>query len=245
MAEQTARDRLIFALDVNNRGEAEELARTLVGHVGLFKIGLELYSAEGPRVVRSIIDMGGQVFLDLKLHDIPTTVERAALVASQNRVKFLTVHASGGRRMLEAACRGAREGAGTGKESAKILAVTVLTSLDEPDLREIGLEGPTLAAAERLAVVADHAGTFGVVASAREAPAIRKACREGFAIVTPGIRPAGADTQDQSRFETPGSAIELGADYLVVGRPIRDAENPAAAADAIVAEIEKALAAEA
>ena len=240
-ASMTPRDRLIFALDVNSRPEADALVKALVGHVGLFKIGLELFSAEGPSIVRSVSDAGGRVFLDLKLHDIPTTVERAAGMASRMQVRFLTVHASGGKRMLEAACRGAREGAGTGREAAKILAVTVLTSMDDSDLRDIGLEGPTAIAAERLALVADRAGCYGVIASAREAQVIRAVCREGFSIVTPGIRPAGADTQDQSRNETPTSAIQAGADFLVVGRPIRDASDPAKAADEIVAEMVAAL----
>ena len=237
----TPRDRLIFALDVDNRHEAQELARRLVGHVGVFKIGLELFTAEGPAMVKAITEIGGAVFLDLKLHDIPTTVERAALNASKLGVRFLTVHASGGRRMLEAATRGAREGAGTGRESAKILAVTVLTSMEESDLRDVGLDGPTVSAVERLALLADRATCFGVIASAREASAVRAACREKFAIVTPGIRPAGADSQDQARFETPTSAIESGSDFLVVGRPIRDAADPVKAADAIVAEITAAL----
>ncbi len=237
----TARDRLVFALDVNDRHQADQLVKQLASKVGVFKVGLELFTSEGPSIVKSINDAGGKVFLDLKLHDIPTTVERAAAIASRMQVKFLTVHASGGRRMLEAANRGAREGAGTGREAAKILAVTVLTSHDEADLREIGVEGPIPAAVERLALVADHAGCHGVVASAREAAAIRTACRDGFKIVTPGIRPAGADVNDQSRNETPAAAIEAGADYLVVGRPIRDAADPAKAADDIVAEMTKAL----
>ena len=242
MAELTARDRLIFALDVNSRHEAEELAKKLVGHVGVFKVGLELYSAEGPAMVHSLIRMGAPVFLDLKLHDIPTTVERAAVVASRMGVKFLTVHATGGPRMLQAACRGAREGAGTGKESTKILAVTVLTSMDVQDLDAIGMSGPMLGAATRLAVLADQAGCYGVVSSAREALNIRRSCRDSFAIVTPGIRPPGTDTNDQARNETPASAILYGSDYLVVGRPIRDAADPVAMADSIVSDIQQGVA---
>jgi len=235
--ELTPRDRLIFALDMNTRHDGLEMAKRLVDHVGVFKIGLELFSAEGPSMVRALIDLGAAVFLDLKLHDIPTTVERTALNASVMGVRFLTVHAAGGQRMLEAACRGAREGAGTGRESAKILAVTVLTSMEESDLRDIGMEGPTNSAVERLALLADKATCFGVIASPREAAAVRAACRPGFGIVTPGIRPAGSEPQDQARYETPASAIESGADYLVVGRPIRDAADPVKAAAAIVAEI--------
>lgn len=238
----TARERLVFALDVNDRWQAEGLVKGLAAKVGVFKVGLELYTSEGPSIVKAIHDAGGKVFLDLKLHDIPTTVERAAVAASKMGVKFLTVHATGGRRMLEAANRGAREGAGTGREAAKILAVTVLTSHDEADLRDVGLDGPIASAVERLALLADRAGCHGVVASPREAAAIRAACRDGFAIVTPGVRPAGSETNDQARNETPASAIEAGADYLVVGRPIRDAADPAKAADAIVAEMESALA---
>jgi orotidine-5'-phosphate decarboxylase len=237
----TAKDRLIFALDVNSRHEAEELAKKLAGHVGFFKVGLELFANEGPSVIRAITNLGGKVFLDLKLHDIPTTVERTALTASNLGVRFLTVHVAGGRRMLEAALRGAREGAGTGREAARILAVTLLTSLEESDLREIGLEGPTMAAGERLALLADRANCHGVIASPREAAPIRAACRQGFLIVTPGIRPAGSEVQDQARSDTPAAAIEAGADYLVVGRPIRDAADPAKAADQIVAEMEAAL----
>ncbi len=236
-----ARDRLIFALDVHSRHDAEDLAKRLVGHVGLFKIGLELFVSEGPAVVRAITALGGGVFLDLKLHDIPTTVERTSLVASQIGVRFLSVHAAGSRRMLEAACRGAREGAGTGREAAKILAVTVLTSLEDHDLRDIGLEGPSRVACERLALLADRAGCHGVVASPREAQAIRAATSKSFAIVTPGIRPAGHETFDQARSDTPAAALEAGADFLVVGRPIRDAADPAKAADAIVAEMENAV----
>lgn len=241
----TARDRLIFALDVNNRHEAEELAKKLVGHVGIFKVGLELYSSEGPSMVNALQRMGAPVFLDLKLHDIPTTVERTAVVASKMSVKFLTVHATGGPRMLQAACRGAREGAGTGKEATKILAVTVLTSMEMQDLDAIGLAGPVASAATRFASLADQAGCYGVIASAREATAVRHATRPEFAIVTPGIRPAGADMDDQARAETPGAAIDAGSDFLVIGRPIRDAEDPAAMADAIVKEMDKHLVARA
>ena len=237
----TARDRLIFALDVANRHEAEELAKTLVGHVGLFKVGLELYSSEGPSIVNALLRMGAGVFLDLKLHDIPTTVERSAVVASRMSVKFLTVHASGGPRMLQAACRGAREGAGTGKEATKILAVTVLTSMEMTDLDAVGMSGPLAVAATRLATIADQAGCYGVIASAHEAKDIRKACRDNFAIVTPGIRPAGIEVDDQARHETPSSAIEAGSDYLVVGRPIRDSADPAVMADSIVADIDRGL----
>jgi len=237
----TARDRLVFALDVATRQEAEGLVKRLAEHVGAFKVGLELFTSEGPAIVKAISDQGGKVFLDLKLHDIPTTVERTAVTVSQMGVRWLTVHASGGRRMLEAAARGAREGAGTGRDAARILAVTVLTSLEEADLREVGLDGPTVSAAERLALLAERANCHGVVASAREASAIRKAARAGFLIVTPGIRPTGSTVDDQSRSETPASAIEAGADLLVVGRPIRDASDPAAAADQIVAEMTAAL----
>ena len=236
----TPRDRLIFALDVNNRHDADELVKELTGHVGMFKIGLELFMSEGPSLVNHIVRQGSQAFLDLKLHDIPTTVERAAITASKLQVKFLTVHASGGQRMLQAAHRGAREGAGTGREAAKILGVTILTSMEESDLTDIGLTGPTQSAAAKLAFLAERSGAYGVIASAREVGAIRAACRPGFVVVTPGIRPAGSDTNDQTRSETPAAAIEAGANYLVVGRPIRDAADPAKAADQIVEQISTA-----
>src|SRR5579875_1071043 len=207
----SARSRLIVALDFPSADAASRMAEKLRGHVGMFKVGFELFSAEGPVLPRYLVARGEGVFLDLKFHDIPNTVRAAAREA-----------ASGGKRPL-------------------VLAVTVLTSLAGEDLRVIGLEGSPEEIVVRLAKLAQTAGLDGVVASAREARAIRRACGPDFVIVTPGIRPASSQAQDQVRVSTPADAIGAGADYLVVGRPITGAHDPAAAADIIVAEMEQAF----
>lgn len=235
-----ARSRLIVALDLPSASEAARLAERLQGHMGLFKVGFELFAAEGPVLPRYLAARGEGVFLDLKFHDIPNTVRAAAREAAQLGVRMFNVHAAGGRKMMEAACEGAREGESGGARSL-VLAVTVLTSLSQDDLAEIGIAGAPEEAVVRLALLAKASGLDGVVASAREAAAIRAACGAGFVIVTPGIRPAAAGAQDQARVSTPAAAIRAGADHLVVGRPITAAEQPEAAADAIVAEMEEAL----
>ncbi|MGA2476435.1 MAG: orotidine-5'-phosphate decarboxylase, partial [Terriglobia bacterium] len=215
----------------------------------------ELFTAEGPVPVRYLVTTGHRVFLDLKFHDIPNTVRAAAREAVELGVSMVNVHASGGRKMMEAALEGARSalqsvsrrmqgsaGIVVGDEARpKVLAVTVLTSLASQDLEELGISGTPVEAVIRLARLAQSAGLDGVVASPREISAIRQACGPGFLIVTPGIRPASAATDDQARVATPASAIAAGADYLVVGRPITGAPDPVAAADAIVAEMEGAL----
>jgi len=208
--------------------------------VGPFKIGLELFTAEGPALIRSFIQHGAPVFLDLKLHDIPNTVRGAARSAARLGARMITVHASGGRAMMQAALEGAQEGAG-GAEAPLVLGVTVLTSLADDDLISIGWNEPAGAAVTRLARLAQAAGLGGVVASPREAAAIRLACGASFVMVTPGIRPARAAVDDQARAATPEAAICAGADFLVVGRPITQAPDPADAADAIVDEIARAL----
>jgi orotidine-5'-phosphate decarboxylase len=221
----------------------------------MFKVGSELFTAEGPVPVRYLVTTGHRVFLDLKFHDIPNTVRAAAREAVELGVSMVNVHASGGRKMMEAALEGARSalqsvsrrmqgsaGIVVGDEARpKVLAVTVLTSLASQDLEELGISGTPVEAVIRLARLAQSAGLDGVVASPREISAIRQACGPGFLIVTPGIRPASAATDDQARVATPASAIAAGADYLVVGRPITGAPDPVAAADAIVAEMEGAL----
>ncbi len=233
-----ARDRLIVALDVSSAAEAVRMAEKLRGHVGLFKVGSQLFTAEGPVLVRHLAALGEKVFLDLKFHDIPNTVRGSAREAAQMGVTMLNVHASGGRKMMEAALEGAHEGR-SGRDRPLVLAVTVLTSLGSDDLATIGVNGSPEAAAIRLACLAQRAGLDGVVASPQETAAIRRACGLDFLVVTPGIRPATAVPDDQTRITTPEQAIRAGADYLVVGRPISAAADPAAAADAIVAEIEK------
>ena len=233
------REKLIVALDLPNGNAATRLAETLEGHVGMFKVGSELFTAEGPVAVRYLVNTGHRVFLDLKFHDIPNTVRAAAREAAELGVSLMNVHASGGRKMMEAALEGVRSASALGSEPrTKVLAVTALTSLESQDLDELGISGTPLEAVVRLARLAQSAGLDGVVASPREISALRQTCGPGFLIVTPGIRPASAAANDQARIATPASAIAAGTDYLVVGRPITAAPDPAAAADAIVNEME-------
>jgi orotidine-5'-phosphate decarboxylase len=200
----------------------------------MFKVGGQLFTAEGPRAVRKLADLGFDIFLDLKFHDIPNTVAHAVAAAVRlPRVRLLTLHASGGLAVM----RAAREAAGSKKNRPALLAVTVLTSFDEPTLREIGMEGSLGSRVVALAHLAKTAGMDGVVCSALEAPSVRRKLGPDFRILVPGVRPAAAATNDQSRVATPGDAVRAGADYLVVGRPITAAADPRAAARAIVAEI--------
>lgn len=228
-------NRVIVPLDV----ESSDEALTWVDRVGdqgeFYKVGLELYTRAGPEVVRELIDRGKRVFLDLKLHDIPNTVAGAVRAASDLGVDLLTVHASGGPTMLKAAAR-ARSG------GLRLLAVTVLTSLSPDEMSTVwGREIRSVREeVGRLAVLAQEAGMDGIVASALEASWVRSQVGDDFVIVTPGIRPAGADRGDQSRVATPTDAIRAGADYLVVGRPITQAADPAAALAAVIEEVEQA-----
>ncbi len=228
----TPRDRLIVALDVPDAATAHALAGRLAGEVGMVKVGSQLFTAAGPDVVRALIAGGHRVMLDLKFHDIPNTVAGAVASAAGLGVSLLTIHGAGGPAMIEAAAKAAR---GT---TARVLAITVLTSLDAAALEAIGLAGGIDGAVARLAALAQDAGADGVVASPREAAALRAARGPRFLIVTPGIRPAGAAMGDQSRAATPGAALSAGADYVVVGRPITEAADPVAAARAIVREME-------
>ena len=235
-----ARERLIVALDVANAQAGVALAESLRGRAGMFKVGLELSTAEGPVLVRYLLAQGERVFWDLKLHDIPNTVAAAARQATLKGVTMFNVHAAGGKKMIEAAVRSSQEAAKDMEQPRPlVVAVTLLTSLDATALKEIGLSGKPEEIALRLAKLAQQAGADGVVASAQEAALIRQECGENFVIVTPGIRPKGSGAGDQSRITTPEAAIRAGADYLVVGRPITKAPDPAAAADAIIEEIEK------
>lgn len=222
-------NRLIAALDAPNRSDADALVERLAGVPSWCKIGLELFCAEGPSIVSDYVVRGRRVMLDLKLHDIPETVSRATARAAALGAGLLTVHAGGGRAMLEAAVRAA----GT----TRILAVTVLTSLDDADLAQIGAQGPVAELVVRRARLAIEAGCAGVVASPHEIAAVRAIAPPGFLIVTPGVRPAGAAAGDQKRVMTPRQARDAGADLVVVGRPLRDAADPAAAARAIAAEL--------
>jgi len=227
-----AQDRLIVALDVPTVEEARALVDRLAGQVGLFKIGSQLFTAGGPGFVRELVARGEKVFLDLKYHDIPNTVASSVSEACRLGVTLVDVHALGGRAMLQAAA-GALPAMGT-----RLLAITLLTSHDEGSLQEIGFTGTVVPSVHRLALLARDSGLDGVVASPHEIGVIREACGPEFLIVTPGIRPVGAHTGDQARAATPGTALRAGADYLVVGRPILEAADPAAAARAIVDEME-------
>ena len=205
--------------------------------MGFFKIGLELFTREGPRLVEEIRDRGEKVFLDLKLHDIPNTVRGAVRSACRLGVQMLTVHASGGPAMLSAASQEAQSPA----SSPLLLAVTALTSLSEAEINAMGIAGSVEQWVDRLAAMAQNSGIPGIVASSKELSLLRSRFGSTLQFVIPGIRPAGAALQDQSRTATPGEAIRGGANYIVVGRPILQAPDPADAADSIVEEIQKNL----
>lgn len=230
---QDSRQRLIVALDVSSAAAAQKIVAAVGDSAGAYKVGMQLYTAEGPTVVRELVQSGRQVFLDLKYHDIPNTVEAAVKEAAQLGVRMLTVHASGGGRMLRAAA----DAAASVSPSPTLLAVTVLTSLDEGDLNKIGVRGSAVDQVLRLAALALSNGCGGVVASAREATALREDLGQDFMIVTPGVRPAGSLREDQVRVVTPAEAIAAGATHIVVGRPITEAVDPAAEARAILSQL--------
>jgi orotidine-5'-phosphate decarboxylase len=233
-------DQLLVALDVESGERAMQLVTMLRGLAAGFKIGNRLFTTEGPALVRRIVDAGSRVFLDLKYHDIPNTVEQAVDAAVGTGAWMINVHASGGTAMMEAAARAARESSTRlGRPAPLMIGVTVLTSMDQQALRAIGVERSVLDQVIALARLTQQAGLQGVVASAQETPAIRQACGPEFQIVTPGIRGASAGTErnDQSRTMGPAEAVRAGASYIVVGRPIIAASDPRAAAAAIVDEL--------
>jgi orotidine-5'-phosphate decarboxylase len=229
-----AKDRLIVALDVPSAAQARQLVQTLGETVNIYKVGKQLFTAEGPQLVRDLVASGRKVFLDLKFHDIPNTVAEAVRSAAGLGVSMLTVHASGGSKMLKTAAEAAEQSPG----KPVVLAVTVLTSLSDSDLQELGVSGNVLSQVLRLGALARTAGCGGLVASALEARELRRELGEGFAIVTPGVRPADAEIGDQARVVTPRDAIAAGASHIVVGRPILAAKDPASAAQQILAEME-------
>jgi orotidine-5'-phosphate decarboxylase len=231
-----ARSRLTFALDVPSTRAALRLVDLLKDDVGLFKIGKQLFVHAGPEIVRAVQKRGGEVFLDLKFHDIPRTVAAAGVEAARLGVFLFNVHAAGGLAMMRETARAVAKVCRAERlRRPRVIAVTVLTSLDRQDLRLVGVGGTAERQVTRLAKLAQAAGLDGVVASPLEIAAIREHCGAKFLIVTPGVRPAEDEKQDQKRVMTPEGAIRAGADYLVVGAPIRDARDPAAAARAIVA----------
>jgi orotidine-5'-phosphate decarboxylase len=232
---------IAFALDFATVDEARAAARLVAPAIGMIKVGLELFVNAGPSVVALGKDVGLPVFLDLKLHDIPETVERAVAQAANLGARLVTVHASGGRTMLKRAVARAGNQA-CGASGLAICAVTVLTSLDDADLADVGLAGPTAAAALRLARMAFDEGVRWFVCSPAEVRSLRTALGKDAVLITPGVRPASAAQGDQKRVATPEQAIADGADWVVVGRPIRDAADPLAAAQAIAAAVQKSRA---
>jgi len=227
------RQRLIVALDLSTAAAARKIVAAVADSALAYKVGMQLYTAEGPSIVRELVGSGRRVFLDLKYHDIPNTVGAAVREAAQLGVSMLTVHASGGGKMLRAAV----EAAHAIKPDVLVLGVTVLTSLDDVDLGKIGLREGVLDQVLRLAALALSNGCKGVVASALEAAALRKEFGRDFIIVTPGVRSAGSGPNDQARIVTPAEAIAAGASYIVVGRPITEAADPASEARAILGQM--------
>jgi orotidine-5'-phosphate decarboxylase len=234
----SVRERLIVALDLDNLEEVKHMVRLLVPEIGMFKVGKQLFTYAGPQAVRLIQELGGEIFLDLKFHDIPNTVAKAAIEATRLGVKMFNVHASGSLEMMRTTVREVRRICRQEKRRQPImLAVTVLTSLNQDDLKRVGVDGKVTDQVVRLALLTKEAGMDGVVASPHEVADIRSACGRRFVIVTPGIRPVQAERNDQQRVMTPAGAIAAGVDYIVVGRPILEAQDPVAAAREIVAEM--------
>lgn len=237
------KQKLIVALDMDTRAEAERLVEVLAPYVGAFKVGMQLYNSEGPDMVRSLMDRGAKVFVDLKFHDIPNTVVQAGRVMTRLGVFMYNLHVAGGSEMMRQTVEATRkEAEALGLNPPLLLGVTVLTSITDHQLREeMGVERNLTEQVVKWAQLAQEAGLNGVVASPQEIQAIRQACGSEFIIVTPGVRPAGAQLNDQKRVMTPGEAIMAGASFLVVGRPITAAADPVAATRAIVEEMEKAV----
>lgn len=239
------RERLILALDVDDLERVKALVSLLDSKVGMFKVGKQLFTHAGPQAVKLIQGMGGEVFLDLKFHDIPNTVAKAAIEATRLGVKMFNVHASGSLEMMRLTVREvSRVCRQEGLRRPIMLAVTVLTSLNKSDLQRVGVDGEVADQVIRLALLTRQAGMDGVVASPQEVAPIRVACGSRFIIVSPGVRPQRAKRNDQRRVMTPEEAIRAGADYIVVGRPIMEAKDPMSAAQEIITEMERGAAAD-
>jgi orotidine-5'-phosphate decarboxylase len=241
------RSSLIVALDFDSLTTALKFAKQVADLVGMFKIGSQLFTSVGPEAVRQVAQLGPGIFLDLKFHDIPNTVAGAVLAtAAMPAVQLVNLHALGGTAMMRAAVQAVSAGVPMGADRTRLLAVTILTSMDQKAIRDVGIGGPPKVRVVKLAKLAQKAGVDGVVASVQEAKAIRKTCGREFLIVTPGVRPKdkniGAKKDDQARTATPREAIKAGADFIVVGRPILAATDPRAATQEIVDEIAAAKA---
>jgi len=237
MTREEAISKIIFAMDVKEFNEVQFWAELLSGQVGMFKVGKQLYTACGPAAVRMIQKCGGEVFLDLKYHDIPNTVAMATLEAANLGVQLCDLHALGGLEMMATTMETLDKNFSGCTPRPRVLAITVLTSSNEETLRGIGINLPVPELVVKLAKLAQKAGVDGVVASPQEVELIREACGGDFLVVTPGVRPSFAATNDQKRIMSPVDAVKAGADYLVIGRPIAAAANPVGAAQAIVDEI--------
>ncbi|MCL0052545.1 orotidine-5'-phosphate decarboxylase [Peptococcaceae bacterium] len=233
------KDRLIIALDVDTKQKALELVKKLGDFADMFKVGMQLFYAEGPEILYSIKNAGHKIFLDLKLHDIPATVAKACRVLTRYEVDIINVHASGGLSMMQAAASAVQdEAAICNIKPPIVVAVTVLTSMSQGDLNcQLSIQGAVEEHVVRLAKLAQQAGLHGVVAAPSEIEIIRKECGDVFTIITPGIRPENTDKNDQVRVMTPKQALDLGASYIVAGRPVVSADDPVKAAEAILKEI--------
>jgi orotidine-5'-phosphate decarboxylase len=231
--ENDPRSKLIVALDVSTAAAAQNIVAAVGDSALTYKVGMQLYTAQGPQLVRDLVASGRRVFLDLKYHDIPTTVAAAVHEAAQLGVSMLTVHAAGGSKMLHAAVDAAR----ANNPALLVLGVTVLTSLDQDELETVGFQGTVREEVLRLVALALNSGCKGIVTSAHETAAVRAELGHNFAIVNPGVRPSGSAHADQARVATPAEAIAAGASHIVVGRPITEAADPAAEARAILAQI--------
>lgn len=232
------KDKIIFALDVEHFREAQQWVTLLKDHVGIFKVGKQLFTHAGPKVVDMIRQKGQKVFLDLKFHDIPNTVAKAGEEATKLNVTMFNLHALGGFEMMKKTVEASRTTAKSlGIPKPLILAVTILTSMDEETLKEVGVQGPLFEEVGRLALLSMKAGVDGVVASPKEIGIIRQQCGEKFLIVTPGIRHPSDKRDDQKRTLSPKEAITAGASYLVIGRPIKEAKDPLEAVQKIIEDI--------
>jgi len=226
------KEKILLVMDVSSREEAMKLVRPLYEHVGMFKVGMQLFTAEGPSLVREIVDLGGKVFLDLKFHDIPNTVSHGVLEAAKLGVSLMTIHAAGGRVMMETVAKQLQDK--FGERKPMVVAVTVLTSLNDAELVEVGIARPMAQQVVAMAKLAEECGMAGVVCSPQEIQLVRRAAGPDFKIVTPGIRMPGQSANDQQRLATPREALTAGADYIVVGRAVTAAPDPRKALEALV-----------